>query len=125
MEQRAEHPLAQRLLLTVTDERPTLATTLEVAGVAAPGGQVVIKGAGCRPGTAVALTLDGGVALATATAAEQGEFVVAATVPAGATVGDHQVVATCAGPDGSIVEFKAPLTVIGATGPIDTTPPGK
>jgi hypothetical protein len=102
--------LVQRLVVVVVDAEKPLAATLAVAGSATPGGEVVVKGAGCQPGADVSFAIAAG-AIGSATAGPDGAYV--ATVPLASTVavGTHLLTAECTGGDGASLRLTVDLLV--------------
>ncbi len=116
--------LVQELPLTVAgaEQRVPLDPTLSVAGWASPGGAALAKGAGCRPDTAVRVTLDTSVPV-TATAGPDGQFLAEFTVPASTRLGQHNVTVTCTGNDGTELTQTASLEIVPAEPePTETKP---
>jgi LPXTG-motif cell wall-anchored protein len=71
-------------------------TTSEIPTVTVVRGETVdVSGHGCQPGEAVTVTYDDGTVLGTFTADENGDFVTTITIPAGSTLGEHLITATC------------------------------
>jgi hypothetical protein len=105
-------PLVQRLEVTVVEEHEPLTATLALAGETTPGGEVVIKGAGCKAGTDVTFGLDAQTPLGVATAGSDGAYSAIVTVPSSLPVGSHVLTAECAGVDGEPLELTASLVVI-------------
>lgn len=107
--------LVQTLPLQVTEAGPPelLGPVFEAAGGATVGGIAFFKGAGCRPDSAVAITVAGipGLDVST-TAAEAGQFMATGFVPAGTAVGSYQARAECVAPDGQSFVQHTELTVL-------------
>jgi large repetitive protein len=98
--------------LTVVAPEPAPEPILAVTGVASPGGQVGIKGLGCRPGARVTIRLDGGPPLGAFAVEPDGSYVVDLGVPADLAPGAHRLSATCAGADGRELSLSTGLTVV-------------
>jgi hypothetical protein len=77
-----------------------------------PGQATSVSGSGCEANTAVTLSLDGaGTPIGTTTADDQGNFTATATIPAGSSAGQHNVLATCTDPNGADLVATAPMNV--------------
>jgi hypothetical protein len=92
-------------------QREPIPPFLVVVGPTRAGGSTLIKGAGCRPGSAVVIRTDGDRSGGAAANAE-GLYVADLVVPAGMRPGTHTVETTCAGPDGRDLRLTADLTVV-------------
>jgi hypothetical protein len=90
-------------------EPEKLAATLAVAGSAQPGGVVVVKGAGCRPGAVVTLAVATMPTLGEATAGSDGAYVTTLVVPSTLPIGSHRLTAECASIDGSPLRLTVEL----------------
>ena len=95
--------LVQTLPLRVTEPGPPepLDPVFDAKGGATVGGIAVFKGAGCRPDSAVTITVAGipGLEIST-TAADAGQFAATGFVPADTAVDSYQARAECVAPDG-------------------------
>jgi hypothetical protein len=100
--------LVQRVVVQVI-EPEKLAATLAVAGSAEPGGVVVVKGAGCRPGTGVTVAVGSVPALGGAIAGSDGAYVTTLLVPSTLPTGTHLLTAECTGTDGSPLRLTVEL----------------
>ena len=100
--------LVQRVVVQVI-EPEKLAATLAVAGSAQPGGVVVVKGAGCRPGTVVTFAVATVPASSGATAGSDGAYVTTLVVPSTLPIGTHLLTAECTGTDGSPLRLNVEL----------------
>jgi 5'-nucleotidase len=77
-----------------------------------PGQTTSVSGSGCEANTGVTLSLDGaGTPIGTTTADDQGNFTATATIPAGSSAGQHNVLATCTDPNGADLVATAPMNV--------------
>lgn len=119
--------LVQILPLRVTEAGPPelLSPVFEAKGGATIGGVAIFKGAGCRPDTAVAITVAGIPALEiSTTAADAGQFMASGFVPADTAVGSYQARAECMSPDGQSFIQHTELTVVAPelTQPAETKP---
>jgi 5'-nucleotidase len=77
-----------------------------------PGQTTSVSGSGCEANTPVILSLDGGTTpIGTTTADDQGNFTATATIPAGSSPGQHNVLATCTDPNGADLVATAPMDV--------------
>lgn len=107
--------LVQVLPLTVTEPGPPepLDPVFDAKAGATVGGIAMFKGAGCRPDTAVTITVAGLPALDLATtAADAGQFMATGFVPADAEVGSYQARAECVDPSGQPLVQRTELSVM-------------
>jgi hypothetical protein len=89
---------------------PPVALQLSTS-VATPGQTIGVTGEGCAAGSTVTLTfMSTPVPLGTTVANSQGQFSTTVTIPVNATLGAHEIVATC----GSL-SLTAALTVVAST----------
>ncbi|HKA68394.1 MAG TPA: hypothetical protein VKG85_04655 [Actinomycetes bacterium] len=106
--------LVQTLALRVTEAGPPepLDPVFDASGGATVGGIALFKGAGCRPDSAVAITVAGipGLEIST-TAADAGQFVATGFVPADTAVGGYRARAECVAADGQAFVQHTELTV--------------
>jgi hypothetical protein len=91
------------------------------AGSAVAGQTYLAKGSGCAAGAAVTVTLDG-KPFGTASAGNNGEFAVMATVADGTLLGNHEMTSTCAGADGQNVVQAVTIEVVPPVGPLPSKP---
>jgi hypothetical protein len=102
--------LVQHVVVVVVPREP-LAAALAVVGSATPGGQVGVKGAGCRPGAEVTFTIARSSTLGSTTAGSDGGYVTTLTVPSTAAIGHYAMTAECARPNGTDLRMTADLVV--------------
>lgn len=106
--------LVQTVPLRVTEAGPPepFGPVFDASGGATVGGIALFKGAGCRPDSAVAITVAGisGLEIRT-TAADAGQFMATGFVPADTAVGSYQARAECVAPDGQTFVQHTGLTV--------------
>ena len=86
-------------------------TGIDVAGAAVPGGVAVVKGAGCKAGSAVTFTLDDKTRLGVTKAFAEGLFSAELRIPAATPLGRHQLTAVCTGGDGKRLVQHAKLLI--------------
>jgi hypothetical protein len=107
--------LVQTWPLRVTEAGPPelLDPVFDAKGGATVGGIAVFKGAGCRPDSAVAITVAGipGLEIST-TAADAGQFVATGFVPVGTGVGSYHARAECVAADGQSFVQHTELAVL-------------
>jgi hypothetical protein len=90
-------PLVQQAKIRVLPPEPErLEFVVEAVGSVAPGGTAEVKGYGCRPGSRVALTLDGAPVKADLTI-DGGAFYGIVRVASDVTPGDYMLAARCRG----------------------------
>ncbi len=106
------HGLVQRVVVVVVHAHEPLGATLAVAGSAKPGGQVVVKGAGCQPGTDVTFTVPAAPTLGSATAGADGTYVATLVVPSTLPIGSHVLTAECTGHDGMTLRLTVDLVLV-------------
>jgi hypothetical protein len=106
------HGLVQRVMVVVVGAHEPLAAGLAVAGSATPGGSVVVKGAGCRPGTEVTFAVAAVPTLGSATAGSDGSYVATLVVPSTLPIGSHALTAECTGRDGTAFRLTVDLVLV-------------
>ena len=92
--------VVQHSRVTVVAARPTMAPEIHVWGHYVPGGAVFVKGGGMKPGTEIAVSLDGSPSV-TVAADALGSFDAGVTLTAETAVGPHVVVVTATAADGT------------------------